>query len=547
MIDLIAIAALTAAQLFFFRRRSLRYLRFFQQEQYHRARFLGWVRSHGAWDKRGTLCALTAAGSLYGLNQLPAGRYLSLAVFLFFCAALCLLALTEENPRKAGKLPLVMTERAQRIACAALALFGLVWILAAAPFACCAQGMMTGLWLISIPLYFLTPFLIVAADLVLDPHEKHIQQGFLNEAKDIFRRYHPLTIGITGSYGKTSCKAILGEFLNVCVGPTFYPPKSYNSPMGITRDIRERLRPGHQFAVIEMGAFGIGSIKRLCDLTPPTVGLITHVGIMHLERFGSPENVFQAKSELARAIPRDGILVCNGDNPGARRMAQENPKDTTLLYGTDPSLGHLDCLADEIRFSHEGTSCVIHWRGQKISCLLKLLGRPALSNVLGCFTVACALGADPEAVVAAIRNLEPVENRLSVAKDTNAGVVFLKDAYNSNPVGFSAALEVLAAFPGARKILMTPGMIELGEMQTAENQEIGQQAAKSCDYAILVGETNREALSSGLLRGGMADEKIIRVNSREEAFQKLKELTIPEAVVLIENDLPDLYEMDARF
>jgi UDP-N-acetylmuramoyl-tripeptide--D-alanyl-D-alanine ligase len=268
---------------------------------------------------------------------------------------------------------------------------------------------------------------------------------------------------------------------------------------------------------------------------------------MHLERFGGAENIYKAKCELPQAIPADGLLVCNGDNPGARQMAGEYPKATTLLYGLEPEIGHLDCWMSDIDASMSGTNFVIHWQGKEYPGFTKLLGVPMLSNLVGAFTMVCALGKDPDYVIAAIYNLEPANNRLNLRK--NGDGFILDDSYNSNPIGFASALEVLDALEGGRKILMTPGMVELGDIQAEENRQVALKAASICDLALVIGDTNKEALKAGLLEGGLAPEQLMEFANRDLA---LAYLTSPEHrqakdMILIENDLPDLYEAIAGF
>jgi UDP-N-acetylmuramoyl-tripeptide--D-alanyl-D-alanine ligase len=380
---------------------------------------------------------------------------------------------------------------------------------------------------------------------ILSPAEKRLQQYYYNDARRILAEVNPFVIGITGSYGKTGAKAALGDLLTQTLGSTFWPKKSINTVMGITRTIRETMRPHHKFAVIEMGAYNIGSIKRLCDFTPPRAALVTAVGIMHLERFGSPENVYKAKSEIAQALPEDGILVCNGDSPNARRMAETHKRATTLLYGFDLTKGPLDCFATDITYDEHGTSFVVHYKGQQYPGRTPLLGRPALSNALGAFTMACALGAEPAFAVACMGNLPPVDNRLVL--DKGASVSYLRDAYNSNPTGFEAALDVLKNLSATRRILITPGMIELGDQQYEENKRLARMAASVCDLVYVVGTTNREAILAGLTEADFPRTKTIIADTRDEAFKLLGEQSAGGDLVLIENDLGDLHEGKVRF
>jgi UDP-N-acetylmuramoyl-tripeptide--D-alanyl-D-alanine ligase len=545
MLTILCLTIISAATILFFTRRGLRYLRYFQQEEYNSTRFKAWFLEKRTFDTKGSLAAIAAAA----LSRFATGGDMVTCLIICFlaAAALVFIGFQEEDPRKVGKIKLNMTDRATAIYNLALGLYAIATILIiTGTYALGAGDSIYIYWLVAVGLIQSTPIWIAIANGILWPNELKKQQAFLQEAKDILADYQPYTIGITGSYGKTSTKAILGSILEA-IEPTFWTPGSINTEMGITRQIRENLKPQQQLAIIEMGAYQIGSIAKLCRFTPPRAGLVTAVGVMHLERFGGAQNIYKAKCELAQAIPADGLLVCNGDNPGARQMATDYPKATTLLYGLEPELGHLDCWMSDIQASMDGTTFTIHWQGKEYPGFTKLLGVPMLSNLVGAFTMACALGKDPDYVIAAIYNLEPANSRLNLRK--NGDGFILDDSYNSNPIGFASALEVLEVLEGGRKILMTPGMVELGEIQAAENRQVALKAASICDLALVIGDTNKEALKAGLLEGGLAPDKLMEFPNRDLA---LAYLTSPEHrqakdMILIENDLPDLYEAIAGF
>lgn len=515
----------------------MRYLQLFQQEGYRNERFYRWYLEEKAYDKRGSAIL---AGGLLLMAIAPHSLLWSFFIGLLVGTILTALSLFEGDARYSGKLPLHMTDRAKRILYTALVLVTLALILVMAV----SISLGPCFFLIGlIILNQLLPFSLIAANRALEPYEQRTQQRFRNEAEERLATLNPFIIGITGSYGKTSTKNILAEVLESSFAPTFWPEKGVNTIMGITRQIREKLKPFHRYAVIEMGAYHVGSIKRLCDFTPPKAAIVTAVGIMHLERFKSAENVYKGKSELPQALPKDGILVCNGDNEGSKRMATEFATERTYLYGLDSS--DFDCHASNVHAGPKGTTFTIHWQGTQYPVVIPLLGRPAVSNSLASFTMACALGAKPELVIAALRNLPQIENRLSL--DVQGKITYLRDAYNSNPEGFKAALDCLKEFPGERKIVITPGMIELGEEQGQKNKEIGEYAAKRCDVIFLVAPTNREALLSGLKEGGASSESIRTFDTREEAFSELKNTQRDGDVILIENDLPDIIESKERF
>jgi UDP-N-acetylmuramoyl-tripeptide--D-alanyl-D-alanine ligase len=544
MIPVLALFAAACGAFVFFYRRVLRYLRYFQQEEYNAGRFLDWFLRLRAFDRRGTTVCL-AAGVGTALLQISAGPLVALPGWLLGSGVLAWVAWREEDPRASGKITLKITQRARRIWVLSCGLFAVAAVLPITPLLFPAMRPYAPVyWAWLLLLIQSTPFLPVAANRLLAPYERRVQQGFRAQAQALFAKVDPLVIGITGSYGKTSTKTVLATFLETA-GPTFWPPGSINTEMGIVREIRERLKPGHRFAIIEMGAYGIGSIRKLCTLTPPRAAIITCVGSMHLERFGSQEVIYQAKSELAQALPPDGVLVCNGDDPGARRVAAQYPKARTYLYGLNVDDTDLACRMSDITVSAAGSQFVIHWQGQAYPGTTPLLGKPMLSNLLASFTVACALGAHPAALIAAARNLRPAAHRLEVKQQ--GATLMIDDTYNSNPVGFAEALDILQQLPGTRKWLITPGMVELGEIQEAENRRLAGLAALICDQVVVVGDTNAKALLEGLRAGGASPERIRHFAHREQARAYLEETLTAGDVILWENDLPDIYEDQPRF
>lgn len=532
----------------FFRCRLLRYLRFFQQEEYDHKRFAKWIWQHRAFDKKGTCVVL----AWFVSELLGSSRILLLLINLAVGITLCTIVALEADPRKQGKVLLNMTERASRIYKVALAISTiqtiiliLFCIILGETSVVNTQVSIFILLLYPIYLFQTTPLYLIVSTKLLNSTEGKRQQRFADDAKRILRDIAPHIIGITGSYGKTSTKNILGQILQITLGPTFWPKKSINTVMGNTREIRTNLRQGHRYAIFEMGAYGRGSITRLCQLTPPQTAIITAIGTAHLERFGSQENIYHAKAELAQVLPSTGILICNGDDAGARRISEQYPTQTTLLYGFDPSKGPVDCLISSWHPTDKGTDFSIEWQGKSYKGFTPLHGKSNLSNIAAAFTCACAHGAHPEYVLATIHTLEPIENRLHVEKREE--VTFIHDAYNSNPDGFTSALEVLKHLPGERRILITPGMIELGTIQESENERIGRIAAPLCDIAIIVGTTNQKSLMNGLQSGGLTQEQLLISSNRDSAFQMLKTLQRKGDIVLIENDLTDLYETKEKF
>ena len=504
-------------------RRLLAYLRYFQQEGYDPVRFLRWVHARSLGDP--ALWLSVVAG--LAMTAAPWS-----AAWLFVLGAVGL-GLAQPDPRRSGKITLKMTWRAWRVHVAGFVLASAVWLalvwmapdvsLRAA--AAAAAAVLAGL-----------PLLLVAANAMLAPYEHATQQGYQAEAVRRLAEVRPFVIGITGSYGKSSTKAILAHMLQF-KAPTLAASGSINTMMGLTRHIREELVAGHEFMVVEMGAFGIGSIRRLCGLTPPSAAIITAVGDMHLERFGSTEAIVQAKGELAEALPPDGLLVVNADSPGALRIARAATGRRVLLYG-ETSTVDLDTRLEQVAFSKQGTTFVLRTRDASYTCFTPLLGRPIILNLAGAFTLATACGTDPRLAVASLRTLRPVSNRLEVVEE--AGVTWIRDAYNSNQFGFRAALEVASALPARKRVLATPGVIELGAEQFDVNRALARDASAVCDTTLVVSETNRAAFAAGFREAGRED-RLVEVAGRGEAFRWLREGVGAGDLVILENDLPDLY------
>lgn len=517
-------APVASVQMWLIWRRTLAYMRYFQQEGYEAPRFLKWAGVRSLIDPA---CWLSVGAAWWCLSAPGAAS-------LGFAAGASVLAAGQPSPTTSGKIPLQMTWRATRIAAAAAVLALTVWL---AWIALSPRGALFGALTSGALLVAGLPLVLIAANALLVPYERHTRRTYEAEAASRIARVQPFIIGITGSYGKSSAKAMLGHILQFHA-PTLSASGSINTLMGVTRHIRERLVPGHRFMVVEMGAHATGSIRRLCQLTPPSAALITAVGDMHLERFGSADAIVAAKSELAQALPEGGWLVVNADSPGARTIGRNSAHCRVLLYG-ETSAEAIDTRLSEVRFSRAGTSFTLQTRDGVYRCFTPLLGRPIVLNLTGVFTLASALGVDRRLIVAAMRTLVPVSNRLEVVDD--GGVTWIRDAYNSNRFGFRAALEVAAALPAERRFLVTPGVIELGTEQFETNRDLARAAAAACTRTVIVSDTNREAFVAGF-RDSAREDALLHVTNRSKAFRWLREHAAPGDLVVLENDLPDLYE-----
>ena len=384
---------------------------------------------------------------------------------------------------------------------------------------------------------YLTPLLVPLSNLINKPVEKSIQNWYINDAKKKLADMPSLhKVGITGSYGKTSMKFYLSELLSSQY-ETLKTPESFNTPMGVTITIRRDMKPTHQYFICEMGARRVHEIKELCDIAHPHDGIITSVGPQHLETFGSIENVVNTKFELADSVQAaGGKIYLNGDNELIRAKAPQYKNAVT--YGLQEGN---DWRATDITVSDKGTEfTVISPAGESCRFGTKLLGEHNVQNILGAIAYANGTGISLEKLVLPVKRIAAVPHRLQLL-DKGGGVTFIDDAYNSNPNGCRAALNVLGLFDACR-ILVTPGMVELGAKQEELNFEFGQEAAKACDYIVLVGKAQTVPIYNGIKDAGYDMDRVYVADTLNEALTKVNSYqTDKKKIVLLENDLPDNY------
>ena len=344
-------------------------------------------------------------------------------------------------------------------------------------------------------------------------------------------------IGITGSYGKTSSKNILSDILNIKYNalPT---PRNLNTYNGLIMTVNNYMDKFTDIFIAEMGAYVRGEIAGLCKLVKPKYGILTRIGTAHLESFGSEENIIKGKFELIESLPSDGFAVLNGDDEKQLNYKLKN-KVKTIWIGIDNK--DVDVRATNIKYSNKGSSFDVIFKGdsKKYHFETKLLGNHNVYNILAAIACGREFDIDISDLEMAVKNVKPVEHRLELKKLGN--FYQIDDAYNSNPVGPENACKILGMMPGT-KVVVTPGMIELGEKEDEYNKIFGEQIAKVADIAILIGEKKTQPIKEGLLTSGFDKDKIVVFNDVRDAYPYISNLALNEEVyALFENDLPDTY------
>ena len=497
-----------------------------QQNSYRNERYVKWMKAHpkSVYMKRDLLPLLSIFLFLVG-NKL----YAILSFVIFFI----LLALVQE--RKPSKKPLAITARVQRLFVTLAILYGMIYV---GTFFIFGTSKANGSFVVAIlALSIFFHFHIVRlANWINGPLERKISQGYINDARRIVDEMKSMqVIGVTGSYGKTSVKHILHTMLSSKFH-TLMTPESYNTPIGVTLTVRNQLKPIHEVFIAEMGAKQMGDIQEICDIVHPKYAVITAVGPQHLETFGALENVQKTKFEIVESLPRDGVAFLNIDDENiASYKVKNNCK--IITYGIDNPDAKI--RASEVVYHADGSSFMVEIGDEQVQFQTKLLGKHNVYNILCAIAVGFEMGLSLKKMTISVQKVKPVMHRLELKK-VNANLTIIDDAFNANPVGSKMALEVLDSMPG-QKIMITPGMIELGEKQYECNKEFGKHAAHVCDYIVLVGKTQTLPIQDGLREANYSEEKYAVVSNLTDAFKVTNTIMKGHSFVLLENDLPDAF------
>ena len=518
-------------------------LHYYQLESYQHAGFFRTLRRQ--W-KRSFLPGLVMAAAAFALllfMVLPACGH-PFEIPAHFISALCLALIGclfhRKAVRTAQKKKFVLTARMKRL----YAMLGMICLLfmllsfilvrsRALPLSLQAAACLLLSFLLPMALL---PCLTALAGFLVLPAEKAINRMYMHDA---VRRMDEIPglirVGITGSYGKTSVKNILNTILSQKYN-VLSTPASFNTPMGLTRVIRERLEPAHQVFLAEMGARHRNDIRELTDFIRPSIGILTSVGPQHLDTFRSLENITETKYDLIRSLPDNGYAVFFDDEGICAELYDKTQNVPKIIVGRAGT----GIWAEDLSVSADGSSFTLCFGNEKkLPCRTRLLGAHNIGNILLSCAVAQHLGLSDSQIQRGISMLVPVEHRLQLIP-SRGGITVIDDAYNSNPRGARAALDVLAMFPG-RRIIVTPGMVELGAGEDDYNREFGRQISGSADLCVLIGEKHTLPIREGLNETGFPPDHIQVFPDLTSAVAWLQDIMHAGDDVLYENDLPDHY------
>ena len=470
--------------------------------------------------------------------------FLALTLFIFIKNSLIIMAIFNTiyiyliidiiTSKNQNKLPLKYTARMKRLTFTNI-LTHLIPIIIISLFV--NENNMIYFYIILGFIAYINSVYILLALLINTPVESLVGIYFKKKAVSKIKSMQNLkVVGITGSYGKTSSKNILNDILNIKYNsmPT---PKNYNTPFGLMITINNFLDKFTDIFIAEMGACQQHDIEELCDLVHPKYGIITTIGVAHLATFGSRENIQKTKFELIENLPEDGVGILNGDDEWQRSYKiKNNCKIKWIGINSDD----VDIRATDIKLTKDGTKFNVIFKGDKTkySFETKLLGYANVYNILAAIALGKEFGMSTEQLKAGVSKAKAVEHRLELKK--KGDITFIDDAYNSNPTGAKMALDILKMMPG-KHIVVTPGMIELGSEEYQKNKEFGMQIAESADEVILVGKSKTKPIKEGLDEKKFDSKKVHIINDVLDAFNLVQELKKGETYVLLENDLPDIF------
>lgn len=300
--------------------------------------------------------------------------------------------------------------------------------------------------------------------------------------------YNGPLIAITGSSGKTTVKSMLTSILREC-GEVLATQGNLNNHIGVPLTLLQ-LNARHEYAVIEMGASGLGEIAYLCSLAKPSIAMVNNVMPAHIAGFGSVDNVATAKSEIYQGLIAHGAAIVNlDDRYSAQWLTQLADKNVIKVALHDESA---DCFARDIQVTADRVTFQLVIRQQMMEVQLNALGEHSVRNALMAAACACAAGADIQQIRNGLQKFTPVAGRMTRQPGLN-GMQVIDDSYNANPGSVRAAIDVLAAQGGTR-ILVLGDMGELGDAAEQMHADLGTYAReRGIEKLLTVGALSRRA------------------------------------------------------
>ena len=379
-------------------------------------------------------------------------------------------------------------------------------------------------WLPAAVVVWAVPVILDLTTRLLKPYEEHRSKKFVDQAVARLEHVHPRVVAITGSYGKTSTKNHLAQLMGD--DGIVATPRSFNNRAGLSRAINENLAEGTRVFVAEMGTYGPGEIRSLCSWCVPEIAVVTAIGPVHLERMKRLEVIEAAKYEITE---RASVVIVNVDDLVLARWPPRLADAGTRVR----SAGSINESAS-VRVRVEGSNWIVSVDGVVIGTGPAIQGVQP-TNLACALAAALELGVEIGKLLDRIRRVSAIENRSNVVTAAS-GVQVIDDTFNANPASAASALKVLTNLTlSGRRVVVTPGMVELGRDQYGENLALARKIAFNGLELVIVNRTNAVPLTLGF------DGPVRRFNTRDEAVTWVRSALVPGDGVLYLNDLPDHY------
>jgi len=404
----------------------------------------------------------------------------------------------------------------------------------------------------------LTPAIISGILLFFQPLTVLWRWQVIKKAKLKREKFQNLVvIGITGSYGKTSTKEFLATILEEKFSSAARQKASYggstvasgeggkvlktlehqNSEVGISQCILNNLKANHEIFIVEMGAYNRGGIKFLSDIAKPKIGILTGINEQHMATFGSQENIIEAKYELIQSLPREGLVIFNGDNPYCFKLYRRTiyPKK---VYSLESSIYEfpVDIWASNIKVKKESIEFKAETKDEKANFKVKLLGAHNILNILAASLLAKELGMTLKEIARACQKIQPEQGAMKLLK-SKMGANIIDSTYSANPDGVISHLDYLKIWKG-QKIIVMPCLIELGRASAQVHKRIGNKIGQVCDLAIITTRERFKNIKEGAIEQGMNKENILFIENPKKILEKIQNFYSPNDVILLESRVP---------
>ncbi|MFA6184040.1 MAG: UDP-N-acetylmuramoyl-tripeptide--D-alanyl-D-alanine ligase [Parcubacteria group bacterium] len=376
-------------------------------------------------------------------------------------------------------------------------------------------------------LIIILPFLVGLAFLIIKPLDMILKQKKINNARKIILTSKVKVIGIAGSYGKTSVKEILATILSQKF-EVIKTPENINTDIGIADFIiknKDKFKEGTIF-VVEMGAYQKGEIKKICEMVKPLYSILTGINESHLERFGSLENIIEAKFEISQNTQE--LALFNFDD--------ENLKKNYSRFAFKKSIGISKQDAQDILVRENFKGLKFRWEGNNFET--SLLAQHNIALIMLCAKIAQEFLFSLDDISKGVAAVCPVKHRLEPIYNTHTDIMVIDDSYNGNLNGIKSGIWVLKQATG-RKVVLTPGLVELGSRAQEIHEEIGELYAKNVDLVMLIKSKMVNFIIMGMKKSGFINYKVYK--NTQEAHNDLSNILQKGDTIIFQNDLTDNY------